>query len=178
MIGVAKWVPTNHTSTITVGLGKFIYVIGTTTKFNFGSHVFEKTMKHAQSFIVKMPIAFPSIICGVILSQHPGILTENDVACKRESPLSLHHKLFQGTNVTDIVITSINENASSTSKEGICKELKAMSKTLEETIRTSTERKISVDKMILTLSTEDGELEKGVAEENGAAASNNDEEVA
>ncbi len=53
-----------------------------------------------------------------------------------------------------------------------------MSKTLEETIRTSTERKISVDKMILTLSTEDGELEKGVAEENGAAASNNDEEVA
>lgn len=55
-------------STIATGLGKFIYVVGTMRKFDFGAHVFEQTMKHAQSFVVKMPIAFPSLICGVILS--------------------------------------------------------------------------------------------------------------
>jgi len=58
-IGAANWVPTNHTSTITAGLGMFIYMIGTETKFNFGSYIFEQTMKHANTFAVKMPIAIP-----------------------------------------------------------------------------------------------------------------------
>jgi hypothetical protein len=57
-IGVANWVPTNHTSTIATGLGKFIYFVGTKKKFYFGSFVFDQTMKHAQSFAVKLPIAF------------------------------------------------------------------------------------------------------------------------
>jgi hypothetical protein len=109
-------------------------------------------MRHVQSFAVKMPIAFPHVICGIILSQYPWILAENDVASKRESPFSLHYKLFAGTHVPDIVMRSWKEIASSTSKEGIIEELKAMSKTLEETIRTSTERKICVDKMIVVLS--------------------------
>jgi len=61
--------------------------------------VFEQTMKHAQSFVVKMPIAFPSIIYGVILSQYPGILVSGDVASNRESPISLHYKLFAATHV-------------------------------------------------------------------------------
>jgi len=95
-IGAAKWVPTNHTSTIATCLGKFIYIIGTKAKFDFGLYVFEKTMKHAQSFVVKIQIVFPSLICGVILSQHPGILVSTDVASKRESPLSLHIGSLQG----------------------------------------------------------------------------------
>jgi hypothetical protein len=83
-------VPTNHTSTIATCLGKFIYIVGTKTKYDFGSYVFEKTMKHAQSFVVKRPSTFPSLICGVILSQHLGILVSIDVTSKRESPMSLH----------------------------------------------------------------------------------------
>jgi len=33
-IGAANWVPTNHTSTIATGLGKFIYIFGTKTRFD------------------------------------------------------------------------------------------------------------------------------------------------
>jgi len=177
---VANWVPTNHTSIIANGLGKFIYVIDTNTKFDFGSYVFEQTMKHANTFAVKMLIAFPSLICGIILNQHPRILVSDDVASKRESPLSLHYKPFTWKHVPDIVMTSGKEIASTTSKEGIVEELKAISKILEETIRISTKKKIIVDKMILVLSAKYSELDEdeGVAEENGGAASNNDEEVA
>jgi len=74
--------------------------------------------------------------------------------------LSLHYRLFTGTHVLDIVVTSRQEAASSTSKEGIIAELKAMSKTTEETIKSSTERNISVDNLIMALSAqkEDEEL--------------------
>lgn len=69
-IGAANWVPTNHTSNIAIELGMFIYIIGTKSNFDFGSYVLDQTMKHVASYVVKMPIAFPSLICGVILTQH------------------------------------------------------------------------------------------------------------
>jgi len=143
IIGAANWVPTNHASTIATGLGKFIYVVGTKTKFDFGSYIFDQTVKHAHSFAIKMHVAFPSLLCEIILSQYPGILVSTDVASKRESPLSLHYKLFTGKHVPDIVMTSGKETDSATTKEVIIKELKAMFRTLEETIRISTERKIN-----------------------------------
>ncbi|XP_050891404.1 uncharacterized protein LOC127096911 [Lathyrus oleraceus] len=105
-IGAANWVPTNHKSTVAVMLGKFIYVVGTKAKFDYGSYIFDQTLKHAGSFSVKGPIAFPSLICGIILNQFPNILTENDSVKKRDSPMSFNHKLFLGTHVPDIVMTS------------------------------------------------------------------------
>lgn len=149
---------TTHISSIATSLGKFIYIIGTKTDFNFGSYVFEQTMKHAQSFVVKMPIASPSLICANVLNQHPGILVSTDVASKRESPISFHYKLFKGIHVLYIVKTSNNEVRRSTSKDGILAELKDMSMTLEETIKASTRRKKNVDKMILALLAQNEEL--------------------
>ncbi|XP_050897395.1 uncharacterized protein LOC127104245 [Lathyrus oleraceus] len=105
-IGAANWVPTNHKSTVVVMLGKFIYAIGTKANFNYGSYIFDQTLKHAGSFSVKGPIAFPSLICGIVLNQFPNILTENDSVKKRDSPLSFNHKLFLGTHVPDIAMTT------------------------------------------------------------------------
>jgi hypothetical protein len=149
-VRVANWVPT--TSTFATGLGRFIYIVGTKTNFNFGSYVFEQTMKHAQTFAIKMLIAFPSLICAIIQNQHLGILVSSNVASKRESPLTFLYKLLTGSHVPDIVLASEQEAASSTTKEGILAELQEMSKTMEETIWSSTERKASVDKMIMSLS--------------------------
>ncbi|KAL5147143.1 hypothetical protein HKD37_06G016882 [Glycine soja] len=56
-IGAANWVPTNHTSTVATGLGKFLYAVGTKSKFNFGNYIFDQTVKHSESFAVKLPIA-------------------------------------------------------------------------------------------------------------------------
>ncbi|MCI21329.1 envelope-like protein, partial [Trifolium medium] len=72
-------------------------------------------------------VDYDEIPIGRSLLEHPGILISSDVAYKMESPLSLHFRLFAGTNVTDIVVTSGKEAASSTSRKRIIAELKESS---------------------------------------------------
>ncbi|MCI61111.1 envelope-like protein, partial [Trifolium medium] len=57
---------------------------------------------HVHSLAVKMPIAFLTLLCGIILSQHPGILAKGDIPYTRKSPLSLDYRLFEGEHVADI----------------------------------------------------------------------------
>ncbi|XP_050896289.1 uncharacterized protein LOC127103034 [Lathyrus oleraceus] len=65
--------------------------------------------KLSVKYTVKMPIVFPSLICGKILSQHPGILISSDATSKRESLISLNYRLFAGTHVPHIVMPSGKE---------------------------------------------------------------------
>ena len=60
-IAVANWVPTNHSSDISTGLGKFIYVVGFKAKMDFVAYIFEQTVKHAKTDVVKFPITFPTL---------------------------------------------------------------------------------------------------------------------
>ncbi|KAH1193172.1 hypothetical protein GmHk_19G054271 [Glycine max] len=174
-IGAANWVPTNHTSTVATGLGKFLYAVGTKSKFNFGNYIFDQTVKHSESFAVKLPIAFPTVLCGIMLSQHPNILNYTDSVMKRESPLSLHYKLFEGTHVPDIVSTSGKAAASgAVSKDALIAELKDTCKVLEATIKATTEKKMELERLIKRLSEsgiDDGEAaEEEAAEEEEEAA--------
>ncbi|KAH1238767.1 hypothetical protein HKD37_08G023049 [Glycine soja] len=168
-IGAANWVPTNHTSTVATGLGKFLYAVGTKSKFNFGNYIFDQTVKHSESFAVKLPIAFPTVLCGIMLSQHPNILNNIDSVMKRESPLSLHYKLFEGTHVPDIVSTSGKAAASgAVSKDALIAELKDTCKVLEATIKATTEKKMELERLIERL-TESGIDDGEAAEEEEAA---------
>ncbi|KAH1246820.1 hypothetical protein GmHk_06G016833 [Glycine max] len=163
-IGTANWVPTNHTSTVATGLGKFLYAVGTKSKFNFGNYIFDQTIKHSESFAVKLPIAFPTVLCGIMLSQHPNILNNIDSVKKRESPLSLHYKLFEGTHVPDIVSTSGKAAASgAVSKDDLIAELKDTCKVLEATIKANTEKKMELERLIKRLS--DNGIDDGEAAE-------------
>ncbi|XP_045791401.1 uncharacterized protein LOC123886105 [Trifolium pratense] len=62
-IGAANWVPTTHSNSVATGLAKFIYAIGTGTVVDYGTHIFNATILHGSSTAVKMPIAFPTLIC-------------------------------------------------------------------------------------------------------------------
>ncbi|KAH1209976.1 hypothetical protein GmHk_15G044369 [Glycine max] len=174
-IGAANWVPTNHTSTVATGLGKFLYAVGTKSKFNFGNYIFDQTVKHSESFAVKLPIAFPTVLCGIMLSQHPNILNNIDSVMKRESPLSLHYKLFEGTHVPDIVSTSGKAAASgAVSKDALIAELKDTCKVLEATIKATTEKKMELERLIKRLS-ESGIDDEEAAEEEEEAAEEEEE---
>ncbi|KAK2451875.1 hypothetical protein QL285_010887 [Trifolium repens] len=151
-IGTANWVPTTHTSDIATGLARFIYSIGTGTVFNYGAHIFDETVQHAKSWAVRMPIAFPSLICSIILAQHPTILTADDEVSKRESPLDFHPRLFEGKHAADIVFAgpanmdvagpsvvsagpaSMNRKEMIASLEATCKALDEKKKSLEQVI--------------------------------------------
>ncbi|XP_058741392.1 uncharacterized protein LOC131613763 [Vicia villosa] len=141
-IGAANWVPTNHTSTIAVGLGRFIYVVGTKTKFDYGTYIFDQTMRHVGTSATKLPIAFPSLICGIILKQHPGILKSKDSVCKRESALSFHYKLLQRSD--DMTSAGTSQPSKSVNKALLIAELK-------ETCQELDNRKLKLEKLVQSL---------------------------
>jgi hypothetical protein len=150
-IGAANWVPTNHKSIVAVMLGKFIFVVGTKAKFDYGTYIFDQTMKHAGSFSVKGPIAFPSLICGIVLNQFPNILTENDFVKRRESPLAFNHKLFLGKHVPDIAMTT-GETSSVCNQPGKA----VVIAILKETCKELEARKLTLENLIIKLEMSDG----------------------
>ncbi|XP_050916070.1 uncharacterized protein LOC127131179 [Lathyrus oleraceus] len=150
-IGTVNWVPTNQTSTISTGFRKFIYAIGTRRAFDFGKYIFEQVLKQTFSTTMKMPICFPSLICGIILNQHPGILLPIDSVKKRESPLSLQYKLFPRTHVLYIVMTSSQVPGPVTSKKSVIAQLKEKFKEFDDSIRSSIATKKKLERLIKAL---------------------------
>ncbi|KAK2369565.1 hypothetical protein QL285_082691 [Trifolium repens] len=166
-IDTTNWAPTNHSSGITPNLAKLIYIIGTGKKLDFGKHVFEQTMKHVETNATKLPIAFPSLITEIILSQQPSILLPEEYESRRPPPISFNRKLFGEPHVPDIefkekeaVETSAPLDKSSQKK--VLAEFIQVSKELDETIKSSTIRKTCVDHLIL-------QLTKNLAENEGDA---------
>jgi len=152
-IGAANWVPTTHTSDIATGLAKFIYAIGTKFKIDFGRYIFYQTVKHAKTNVVKLPIAFPTHLCSIMLEQRPNLITDVDLPKKRESPLTIHQKLFGDNHVPDLVGTCASTPAIGLmTKEEIIVALKDTCVMLDE-------RKDQFERMIHA-------LEKGDAENN------------
>lgn len=115
-------------------------------------------MKHADSFAVKLPIAFPYILTRIVLNQHPEVFHPQDTL-KKVWPLTLDKKLFVGIHVPNIMVKyqgqSASENSSPISKATIKYVLLGLievSKYLQETIISSTIRKRNFDGLIIMFS--------------------------
>ncbi|MCH93886.1 envelope-like protein, partial [Trifolium medium] len=122
-IAVVNWVPTTHTTSIATGLGRFIYAVGTKTKFDFGTYFFNQTLLHASSCALQLPIAFPTLLSEMILQQQPDILIGADVPCTRKGTLSLDPRLFEGSHAADIVGPSGNKSSDAKSKKQMIADL-------------------------------------------------------
>ncbi|KAI5387844.1 hypothetical protein KIW84_073801 [Lathyrus oleraceus] len=121
--------------------------------FDYGRFMFEQIVRHASTNAVKLPIAFTSIICGIILSQQPGILNTSDIPSRRKPPLSIHYKLFEDSHVNDIVMTSARKKPAS--QGGLIAELKETCKELETGIRVAKARKEALEVLISSLEQEE-----------------------
>ncbi|XP_050920211.1 uncharacterized protein LOC127137832 [Lathyrus oleraceus] len=109
---------------------------------------------HASTNAVKLPIVFPSLICGIILSQQPGILRTSDIPSRRKTSLSIHYKLFEGSHVKDVMTSGRRE---STAKGSLIDQLKETCKELEDGIRVARARKEALEVLICSLEREDRE---------------------
>ncbi|KAK2359714.1 hypothetical protein QL285_085060 [Trifolium repens] len=169
-IGTANWVPTTHTSDIATSLARFIYSVGTGTMFNYGAHIFDETVQHAKSWAVRMPIAYPSLICGIILAQHPTILTADDEVSKRESPLDFHPKLFEGKHAADIEFSGpssvVGAGPSGVTAGPGSMNRKEMIASLEATCKALDEKKKSLEQVIMALRQEEA-AEEGEQVQDG-----------
>ncbi|KAL5153937.1 hypothetical protein HKD37_19G053402 [Glycine soja] len=114
------------------------------------------------------------------LSVKYAILHRIGAANWRESPLSLHYKLFEGTHVPDIVSTSGKAASGAVSKDALIAELKDTCKVLEATIKATTEKKMELERLIERLTDsgiDDGEAaeeEEDPAEQEEAAEEEED----
>jgi hypothetical protein len=139
-VGSVNWVPTLHTSDISTGLAKFIYIVANRIPYDFGKYIFEQTMRHGKSGAMSLPIGFPSLLCGIIITQHPRIVSSDDVAKKRESPLLFHYKLFSKQHVPDIVGTSSQPTPVHMTRKDVIAGLKAVCMEFDE-------KKLELDRM-------------------------------
>ncbi|XP_057452843.1 uncharacterized protein LOC130744698 [Lotus japonicus] len=178
-IGAANWAPTTHSSDVSSGLAKLIYLVGTQTQFDFGEYVFAQTMKHAETFAVRLPIGFPCLICGIILSQHPQILLDDEVPSKKASLLTIDSSLLAGAHVSDVAdlaeMTQGEGTSSQKTPETPIAALIAVSKMLQDTITSCTLRKKNVDTLILQLTKGKRPLEDNAADDQDAAGTSDDD---
>ncbi|KAK2389793.1 hypothetical protein QL285_063359 [Trifolium repens] len=165
-IGAVNWVPTSHTSTIATSLAKFIYAIGTDANVDFGSLIFDQIVEHGKSWAIKLAISFPSLICDIILDQHPNILLPEDVPCKRESPMALSYKLFEGKHAADIAVLP-KKVAPAGKVTSSSMNRKSMIISMEAAVKALDEQKIELEKVISALKQEEAEEEGLVAEAAG-----------
>ncbi|XP_045793135.1 uncharacterized protein LOC123888206 [Trifolium pratense] len=161
-IASVNWVPTTHASDIATNLGKLIYMIGTGTKFNAGLYIFNQVVQHAKTSVTKQPIAFPTLICDIILSQHPNIRHEDESAKKRATPLAIHQKLFSKQHAPDIAGPS---NAA-TDTPMTRKEMIAM---LEANCKELDEKKLQFERMIHALRVEEAAAQAADAGDDGSS---------
>ncbi|KAK2436426.1 hypothetical protein QL285_021421 [Trifolium repens] len=175
-IGAANWVPTTHSSTIATSLAKFVYAVGTGANVDYGALIFDQIVEHGKSWAIKLVIGFPTLICDIILDQHPNILVPEDTPCKRESPMSLSYKLFEGKHAADIVLPPKKvvpqESVASTSMTR-----KTMIISMEAAVRALDEQKFELEKVISALKKEEAEEEGLVAENAGDNVAGDDAAV-
>lgn len=182
-IGVANWAPNNHSSRITLTLDKMIFQIRTKSKLNIGEYVFDQTVKHADSFTVKLPIIIPYLIIVIILKQHPEVSHPQETPRKKTGPLNLDRKMFVRTHGPYIMVKhqgqTVGENSSYLSKatkKDVLYELMEVSKDLQATISASTTKKKKVDELTNLMTNEkEGEDEEEVDSEKEESGSEEDE---
>ncbi|CAJ2635129.1 unnamed protein product [Trifolium pratense] len=167
-IASVNWVPTTHASDIATNLGKLIYMIGTGTKFNAGLYIFNQVVQHAKTSVTKQPIAFPTLICDIILSQHPNIRNEDESVKKRATPLAIHQKLYSKQHAPDIVGPS-NAAADTPMTR---KEMIAM---LEANCKELDEKKLQFERMIHALRVEEAAAQAADAGDDGSSGEEEDD---
>lgn len=105
-IGITNWCSSSHKSGLFISLATLIYQIGTQSEFSYGVLVFNLIKHHIGSKALWLPICYPRLICGILLSQKPNLLTPTESIGSPPSLFTIHPRLLQSHHVFDIDITT------------------------------------------------------------------------
>lgn len=67
--------------------------------------MFDQTLKYSDSFVVKLPIKFPSLLTRIILNQHPKVVHPEEAQSKKAVSLTFDYRLFSGARFLDTIET-------------------------------------------------------------------------
>lgn len=77
-IDIVNWYPSTYASSVSLAFAKLIYLIGIGSVTDVAQFVFNQLLLHIETFSLKISISFPHLLCIIMLSQHPSILTDQD----------------------------------------------------------------------------------------------------
>lgn len=75
--------------------------------FDFGECVFYQILKQEKSFTIKLPIAFQSLIFGILLKQKISILSFEVIIGVTPSILNFNYTFFTGNYVSDNLLPKL-----------------------------------------------------------------------
>ena len=103
-IEIKNWLPSSHSTGVSLALAQFLYMIGTGRSLDFGKFFYFQILKHAGSEAIKLLIAYPAMIRGILLRQHADLLSPEELkACSSASgKITFSYKLFLKHHVADI----------------------------------------------------------------------------
>ncbi|GAA0149462.1 hypothetical protein LIER_08624 [Lithospermum erythrorhizon] len=99
---IANLVPTSNNTNVTEALGIMLYVMGTEHVLNVGKIIFDQIVDHAKTGAKLKPIGFPSLICSLLITQHPTVLKKEDGLREDTKSLIISDKLMKGKHVLNV----------------------------------------------------------------------------
>ncbi|GAA0140183.1 hypothetical protein LIER_01582 [Lithospermum erythrorhizon] len=73
-VAIANLVPTSNNTNVSEVVGRMMYVMGSEQEMDSGRVIFDQIVDHSRTRAKLKPIGFPSLICSILIPQHPEVL--------------------------------------------------------------------------------------------------------
>ncbi|GAA0141800.1 hypothetical protein LIER_02856 [Lithospermum erythrorhizon] len=97
-MAIANLVPTSNNTNVSEAIGRMMYVTRSGQELDFGRVIFDQIVDHSKIEAKLKPIDFSSLICSILIHQHPDILKVGDGSGEDSKPLT------SGKRVVDVEI--------------------------------------------------------------------------
>ncbi|GAA0142847.1 hypothetical protein LIER_35644 [Lithospermum erythrorhizon] len=98
---LTEWPPKGQLQASVLSL-RILYVMGSQQDLDFGRVIFDQIVDHSRTGAKMKPIEFPSLICSILIHQHPEVLKAGDGLGEDAKPLTITYKLMAGKHVVDV----------------------------------------------------------------------------
>ncbi|GAA0174989.1 hypothetical protein LIER_28256 [Lithospermum erythrorhizon] len=102
--------PTLNITNVSEALGRMLYVMGTEHVLNVGKIIFDQIVDHVKTGAKLKPIGLPSLICSLLITQHPTVLKKEDGIGEDAKPLTISDKLMKGKHVLDVEFNATDQS--------------------------------------------------------------------
>ncbi|GAA0140970.1 hypothetical protein LIER_02219 [Lithospermum erythrorhizon] len=106
---IANLVPTSNNKNVSEALGRMLFLMGTEHVLNVGKIIFYQIVDDVKTGAKLKPIGFPSLICSLLITQHPNILRKEDGLGEDAKPLTISDKLMKGKHVIDVEFNATDQ---------------------------------------------------------------------
>uniref|UniRef100_A0A803QDV3 Putative plant transposon protein domain-containing protein n=1 Tax=Cannabis sativa TaxID=3483 RepID=A0A803QDV3_CANSA len=76
-VALYNWFPYSHLSSVTLEIGKFLYVVGTHVSIDLPTLIFERILEASETTGTRNKLPFPSLIQQVLMAAHPPLTTHD-----------------------------------------------------------------------------------------------------